>query len=297
MKFAFVGPTYQSRGLNVDAQRTMNVYPESDESGSGKSIAALVGRPGLSLFCTLPQTPVRGLFAGENRLFAVGGSHFYEVTSGTPSDRSTLSGATTIGNDNNPVYAILNGNQLGLASAGDFYCDSGPGPVAVRFTPGKNAGTPDSPLGGAGTSTTSLTIGTGSVTLTTNANLAFGTADVGENNQGDRIRIYSTASPGNYMVGTCTAYNSTTGALTVNVTQTEGSGTFASWTVIMAVPAVQCTYLDAYGMIQQAYNSRYWNLSQLLDLTTFDPLDYAQKEGYPDSLAAILADHEEVWLW
>jgi hypothetical protein len=296
VKFNLVGPTYRARNVAIDQQLSMNVYTETNESGGGRSPKSLVARPGLQLFCTLPNTPVRALFAGENRLFAVGGSHLYELTSGTPSDRSTLSGATTIGNDGTLVSAVLNGNQLGLASAGDFYCDSGAGPVAIGFTPGLESGTPLTT--GAGTSTTSLTIASsGSKTLTTQTGLAFGTADIGENYQGDRIRISSSASPGNYMVGVCTAYNSSTGSLTVTVLQSEGSGTFSSWNVLLAVPAVQCGWLDGLGVVQQSYNSKYFNTSMPLDMTSWDPLDYAQKEAYPDSLAGMLVDHEELWLW
>jgi hypothetical protein len=271
----FIGPSYQSRSLAVDAQRTMNLYQEIVESGTGKAPKALFGRPGIQLFATLAQTPVRGVWAGENRLFAVGGSHFYELTTGTPVDRSALSGATTIGNDGNPVQFVVNGNQVGLASAGDFYCDSGSGPVAVGFT------------GSAGTSTTSLTVGSGSKTVTTQSGLPY--------SAGARIRISSSATPSKYMVGTCTSYSGTT--LVVNVTQFEGSGTLASWNIILPVPAVQCAYLDGYFIAQNAYNSKQWNLSSILDGTTWSQLDFALKEGYPDSLSAILADHEEVYLF
>jgi hypothetical protein len=265
----------------------MNVYPESDESGAGKSIAALMGRPGLAVFCTLPQGPVRGLFAGEGRLFAVGGSHLYEITSGLPVDRSVMLGATTIGNDGRPVQAVFNGNQLGLCSAGDWYCDSGLGPVAIGFTPGYEAGAPG---GGAGSSFTALTIGLGTKTLATQAALAFSPAG------GDRVRISSTAAPGNYMVGTSSSYDATTGSLVVEVAQFEGTGTLASWSVILAVPAVQCAFIDDYFLVQASYNSRFFNCSALLDGSTWDPLDAAAKEGYPDNLSALFADHQEVYL-
>ena len=293
MKFpGFVGPSYTLRSLAFDNQRSMNVYPESDESGAGKSPKALIGRPGLSAFLTLAQVPVRGLFAGGNRLFAVGGSHLYELTSGSAVDRSALSGATTIGNDGNPVYAAFNGNQLILASAGDLYCDEGSGPVAIGFTVGVEAGSPvspGSPGACSGSSTTSLTIALGTQTLTLQASLVFTT--------GGRVRVMSHADPTNYMVGTVTSYNSTTGVLVADVLQLEGSGTIASWDVISSVPAVQCGYMDDYFMVLNSYSTNTWNISSLLDGTTWDPLDYASKEGYPDHTAALLADHEEVWLW
>lgn len=75
-----------------------------------------------------------------------------------------------------------------------------------------------------GTSTTSLTIGTGSKVLTT---------QTGKNFQiGQPVRIAYTTTPSNYMDGQVTAYNSGTGALTVLVGGTPGgSGTYAAWTI------------------------------------------------------------------
>jgi len=80
------------------------------------------------------------------------------------------------------------------------------------------------------TSATSLTIGTGSKTLTVQTGKLYII--------GQWVLLASTASPANYMVGQVTAYTSGTGSLTVNVTATSGSGTLASWTVGMAAVAM-----------------------------------------------------------
>jgi len=84
-----------------------------------------------------------------------------------------------------------------------------------------------SALGAPGTnatSTTSLTVGTGSKSLTlAQTGKAFSIGQV--------VVIASTASPGNQMTGIITAFNSGTGAMTVDVQQTLGSGTIASWTI------------------------------------------------------------------
>ena len=78
------------------------------------------------------------------------------------------------------------------------------------------------------TSTTSLTVGTGSKSLTiqTGKSIVVGMS----------LKIASTASPGNWMAGDVTAYNSGTGALTVNSVLTSGSGTVADWTVSLTAP-------------------------------------------------------------
>jgi len=75
------------------------------------------------------------------------------------------------------------------------------------------------------TSTTSITIATGSISFTASLNsmLAVGQA----------VTMASTASPTNFMTGQITAYNPTSGAMTINVTSTGGSGTFAAWTISM----------------------------------------------------------------
>lgn len=69
------------------------------------------------------------------------------------------------------------------------------------------------------TSATSVTIGTGSKTFTTQAGK--------ELYRNTYIRVASASDATKYMEGTITAYDGTT--LTVNVTSVNGSGTYASW--------------------------------------------------------------------
>jgi len=99
------------------------------------------------------------------------------------------------------------------------------------------ANSASSALGAPGTnatSTTSLTIGTGSKTLTIQTGKAYAI--------GQAVVIASSASPLNQMSGVITAHNSGTGVLTVEVTSTNGSGTFAAWTVALtALAAVSLT--------------------------------------------------------
>ncbi len=76
--------------------------------------------------------------------------------------------------------------------------------------------------GYAATSTTSVAIGTGSKSVTTQAGLAY-VANL-------RVRIANDAS--NYMEGTVTSYSGT--SLVVSVDRIVGSGTFASWTIGLA---------------------------------------------------------------
>jgi hypothetical protein len=78
--------------------------------------------------------------------------------------------------------------------------------------------------GYGGTSTSSLTVGTGTQSFTTQAGLAY--------QVGTRVRIASSASPSNWMEGSVTSYSST--SMSVSVSKVGGSGTIASWTLSVA---------------------------------------------------------------
>ena len=93
----FIGPSYTLRSKSVDAQKTLNLYPELNEIGTGKNreVAALIHTPGLLKIATLTPGPGRGLYtAGNGRLFAVSGNKFYEVTLTVATEYGTLSTST-----------------------------------------------------------------------------------------------------------------------------------------------------------------------------------------------------------
>lgn len=122
----FVGGSYEARSRNADAQRSVNLYAEIDESQQGKNAAALYSVPGLRVFATTPG-PVRAMFAGDNRLFAVCGGSLCEIGPG---------GATalgSVGDDGQKAFIESNGRQLFVVSAGAAYVATGaevkPSPV------------------------------------------------------------------------------------------------------------------------------------------------------------------------
>lgn len=77
-----------------------------------------------------------------------------------------------------------------------------------------------------GTSTTSNIVGTGAKTFTTQLNLGF--------QVGQALTIASIVSALNQMTGICTAYNASTGALSVTSQSFSGSGTLTSWQIGLA---------------------------------------------------------------
>ena len=53
----FVGPSYTSQSKIAAYDRSVNVFPEKIESGTGAASYALYTSPGFATFCTLPTSP------------------------------------------------------------------------------------------------------------------------------------------------------------------------------------------------------------------------------------------------
>jgi hypothetical protein len=79
----FIGPSYLLDSVNVDCQRSVNLFPQVHELGGGKNgeVASLIRTPGLELAVTVGTGPNRGLHtSSNNRSFAISGAEVYEVT-------------------------------------------------------------------------------------------------------------------------------------------------------------------------------------------------------------------------
>lgn len=103
----FVGPSYQARSLNADAQRAVNCYVEMDNS-SPRAPLALYGTPGLRKVATAPSgAGCRGAISEGGYAWLVIGGYVYRMSS---SYGMTLVG--TIGTTTGQVGIASNGNQL-----------------------------------------------------------------------------------------------------------------------------------------------------------------------------------------
>lgn len=101
------------RSINIDCQRSVNLYFEPDESHEAKegSVGALIGTPGLSSpLLTLGASPIRGQFVASNgALYVCAGNKLYTI--------STSWVATSVGTINTsggPVSMADNGIDLVL---------------------------------------------------------------------------------------------------------------------------------------------------------------------------------------
>jgi len=76
----------------------------------------------------------------------------------------------------------------------------------------------------------------------------------------------------------------------------ETLGTFAKVTDPDFPGAVTVAYLDGYFVFNQPNSQLLW-VTQLLDGTQVDPLDFSSAEGSPDGIVAVIADHRELWVF
>lgn len=109
----FIGPAYTLQSTNINAQRCVNLYPQMDESGTGKNVACLLGTPGLVTFCEIGDKPVRGIITSSTgRVFAAADTKLWEILGdGTKVDRGTLTssaGFVSIA-DNGSLLMLVDG--------------------------------------------------------------------------------------------------------------------------------------------------------------------------------------------
>lgn len=109
------------------------------------------------------------------------------------------------------------------------------------------------------TSTSSVLIGTGSKTFTVQTGKSYFL--------GMSLKIANSAT--NYMVGEIISYNTSTGALVVNVVAVSGTGTYASWTITVAVNSIVSTAQIADGAVTNSKLAN--NVYSDLTSVTFDP--------------------------
>jgi hypothetical protein len=115
MKIAFVGPTYQARSLNANAQRAVNCFLELDNT-SQRAPVAMYGTPGLILRLTLPKSPIRGGLTMGPHAYVVAGNGVYRVKP----DYSYVH-LGNIGTSTGRVSMASNGTEVCIVDGGSGY--------------------------------------------------------------------------------------------------------------------------------------------------------------------------------
>jgi hypothetical protein len=76
----------------------------------------------------------------------------------------------------------------------------------------------------------------------------------------------------------------------------EVTNVFAQITDTDFPGAVTVSYLDGYFVFNEPDTQKIW-VTQLLEGTSIDPLDFASAEGSPDGVVAVFTDHRELWVF
>lgn len=117
MKIPLVGPAYTLRAIQLDCQRSVNLFPET-ELPTSKDVQALQPTPGLTVQSTLPQVGCRGMWEAQGRCFAVFGTVLFEIFSdGLFTNRGTILGSGPVGMVDDGVNLVITAGN----TAGYFY--------------------------------------------------------------------------------------------------------------------------------------------------------------------------------
>jgi hypothetical protein len=104
------------KSKTVTAQSHLNLYCEI-KPNADKSRLVFYGTPGLILFTTFGDTPIRGWIAVGDYIYAVHRGTFWQVdNAGTKTSRGTLT--TTSGR----VSLAYNGTQIAMVDGTSMYC-------------------------------------------------------------------------------------------------------------------------------------------------------------------------------
>jgi len=76
----------------------------------------------------------------------------------------------------------------------------------------------------------------------------------------------------------------------------DATNVFGAITDVDFPGAVTVGYIDGYFVFNEPNSQKIW-ITQLLDGTSIDPLDFASAEGSPDGVAGLIVDHREVWVF
>lgn len=133
-RIPFVGPSYQARSSNADAQRALNCYIEMDQA-SPRAPMALYGTPGLKYAFTLAGE-VRGAVVEDGYLWIVAANTVYKVSSSY-----TITTIGTINTYSGTIGIATNGQQILIVDGTNGYT------IAVPLSTLSQISDPDFPNG------------------------------------------------------------------------------------------------------------------------------------------------------
>jgi len=113
---SFIGGSYPAQSPTVDAERTINLYPEVVASKGANAQIALYSIPGSAVFVAVDTSGGKAMFESAGRCFGVVGNVFYEFF-----ENQTAINRGTVAGDANPATISTNGDGGGqlFVTSGD----------------------------------------------------------------------------------------------------------------------------------------------------------------------------------
>lgn len=264
------GVSLFGKSRNVTSQERLNCYLEV-QPGDDRAKVAIYGTPGLDLFTSFGDTPIRGIYQRTDFLYVVHRGTFYQVN-----NAAVKTAKGVINTTSGSVYMWDNGTQLFLADGVDgwiYFFDT--------YTP---------------VGITSITNVTTTATMTTSSphGLVSGV-----------YILVAGATPAAY-----NGYFkiTVTGASTLTYTMLSNPGGPAapvgSYTVPQFVQITDTDYPDAktvtwqdgYFIINPPNTSQFY-VSDIGDGLVWDALDFASAEANPDNLVLVISDNSTLYLF
>lgn len=264
------GISQRSKSANVTAQNRLNCYVEP-QPGDDRTNVAIYGTPGLVLFTSFGETPIRGMLVKNDACYVVHRGYFYEIdNAGTKTPRGLL------GTSTGRVYMSDNGIQVlitdGVAGYIYFFTDIAPVALSTITHSGADA-----------TATTSTAHG-----LQTGRLVTISGASPAEYN-GSYVVTVINATSFSYTMASAPATNATV----------VGSYTVPRFTQILDAdyPNLSTvTWMDSYFIGNKPSTQQFY-ISGQYDGLNWDALDYASAEANPDNIVAVVADNSNLYLF
>lgn len=273
--------SYQLQGLPISAQRLVNLYAEQ-EPPDAKTQVAVLGVPGLLEAFTAGPGPIRGAHVMNDVLYVVSANSFYSIA---PDGTTTLIGGASV-SGSNVVSMADNGNQIVIVNGVSGYCFTLNGSFSAASVSiaggGTNYAQGDTVTLGGGTYSSPAVLSVTGVTAGAITSAIVQTGGQYSVKPGDPVAQIATSGLGS--------------GATFDVTWTGIAAGFGEITDPNFYPANTVTFYDDYFVLDKAGTNQ-WFFSNILDGTTYSPLDFNTAEVQSDFVRAIINQQENLLIF
>lgn len=264
------GVSQYGKSLDVTAQNRLNCYMEV-QPGDDRARVVHYGTPGLDLFTSFGDTPIRGLHQKGDFLYVVHRGTFYEVN-----NAAVKTSKGTINTTSGRVYMANNGSQLMLTDGTEGWIYTFDAATIQTISSITH-------VGAVATVTTASAHG-----LATGTEVTHSGATESDYNGTFRITVTGT-----------TTYTYTMGSTPSNDASVVGTYTVSQFAQIVDgnYPNFQTvTWQDGY-FIGNIPDGHRFGISAINNGYVYDALDFASAESNPDDLVLTETDNSTLYLF